>query len=185
MMMLLLFLALSLILTLTMLNTMGNEVVIAGFHRDGVRALELAQAGIQEAARRVEGGRPFINGFTSSMNSGVTVTVVRRLAGPNSAGHPTVELPRPGEGDFVAGQHRHREQHQLDQQHDLGRRLLMDVGNLFVKPEPERVLCGMADQRERPNVCPELLHPCSMRLRVTLHAELVSGNETIREPDIN
>jgi len=85
MMMLLLFLALSLILTLTMLNTMGNEVVIAGFHRDGVRALELAQAGIQEAARRVEGGRPFINGFTSSMNSGVTVTVVRRLAGSNSA----------------------------------------------------------------------------------------------------
>jgi len=85
MMMLLLFLALSLILTLTMLNTMGNEVVIAGFHRDGVRALELAQAGIQEAIRRVEGGRPFISGFTSSMNPGVTVTVVRRLVGSNSA----------------------------------------------------------------------------------------------------
>jgi Tfp pilus assembly protein PilX len=82
--MMLLFLTLSIIFVLTMLATTGDEVVIAGFHRDGVRALDLAQAGIQEAARRVEAGRPFINGFTSSMNPGITVTVVRRYTGSNS-----------------------------------------------------------------------------------------------------
>jgi len=81
----LLFLALSIIFVLTMLFTTGDEVVIAGFHRDGVRALDLAQAGIQEAIRRVEAGRPFINGFTSSMNPGVTVTVIRRYTGSNSS----------------------------------------------------------------------------------------------------
>jgi len=85
MLIMLLFLALSIIFVLTMLTTTGDEVVIAGFHRDGVRALDLAQAGIQEAMRRVEAGRPFINGFTSSMNPVVTVTVTRRAFGATSA----------------------------------------------------------------------------------------------------
>lgn len=79
-MMVLLFLAISLILVLTTLATMRGEIVIAGFHRDGVRALDLAQAGIQEAARRLEAGRQLrvpvgAPDFKSSLNSSVSVTV--------------------------------------------------------------------------------------------------------------
>jgi hypothetical protein len=83
--MMLLFLTLSIIFVLTMLATTGDEVVIAGFHRDGVLTLDLAQAGIQEGVRRLEAGRPYTPGFTSSMNPGVTVTVTRKLVGTNSA----------------------------------------------------------------------------------------------------
>ncbi len=81
----LLFMILTFILMSAMLATSGNEMVIAGLHRDGVWALELAQAGIQEARVRIGEGRPFSAGFTSSLNPGVTVTVVRREIGQLAA----------------------------------------------------------------------------------------------------
>ncbi len=80
-----LFMVLLLILITAMLTVAGNEAVISGLQRDGVRALELAQGGVQEAIRRIEEGRPFQAGFTSSLGSGVTVSVVRRVLGTNSA----------------------------------------------------------------------------------------------------
>lgn len=81
----LLFMALTLILIMSMLTVAGNEVVISGLQRDSDRALELAQAGIQEAIRRMEEGRPYLQGFTSSLSPFVTVSVVRRYVGTNSA----------------------------------------------------------------------------------------------------
>jgi len=81
----LLFVVLVLILITGMLSESGNEVVIAGLHRDSVRALELAQAGLQEAVVRIRAGRPFMSGFASSVNPGVTVLVFRRYVGTNSA----------------------------------------------------------------------------------------------------
>ncbi len=81
----LLFMTLTFILMLTMLATSGNELIISGLQRDGDRALELAQSGIQEAVVRIQGGRRYIGGFTSSLNPGVTVTVTRYFAGSNSA----------------------------------------------------------------------------------------------------
>ncbi len=81
----LLFMMLAMILITTMLATSSNEIVISGLHRDGVRALELAQAGNQEAISRIQGARPYIGGFTSSLNPGVTVTITKYFAGSNSA----------------------------------------------------------------------------------------------------
>lgn len=81
----LLFMTLTFILITSMLTVTGNEVVIASLQRDGVRALDLAQGALQEAVRRMEEGRPFQRGFTSSLSSAATVTVVRRYAGTNSA----------------------------------------------------------------------------------------------------
>ncbi len=71
---------LSFILIMTMLATNGHEVIISGLHRDSVRALELAQAGIQEGVRRLEAGRPMVTpatapDFKSSLNSGVSVKI--------------------------------------------------------------------------------------------------------------
>ncbi len=81
----LLFMMLTMILITTMLASSSGEIAISGMHRDGVRALELAQAGIQEAVVRIQGGRPYTGGFTSSLNPGVTVTVTNNFAGSNSA----------------------------------------------------------------------------------------------------
>src|SRR2546428_104842 len=49
----LLFVVLMFILITAMLTVTGNEIVIAGLQKDGMRATELAQAGIQEAIARV------------------------------------------------------------------------------------------------------------------------------------
>ncbi len=80
-----LFMILTFIMISTMLATSRNEVVISRLHRDGVRSMELAQAGIQEAVARIQAGRPYAQGFTSSLNPGVTVAVVRRVVGTGSA----------------------------------------------------------------------------------------------------
>src|SRR3989442_3883980 len=65
----------------------GNEIVIAGLQKDGMRATDLAQAGIQEAIARVASGRPYtaVGGWTSSIDPRVTVTVTRVFPGANSA----------------------------------------------------------------------------------------------------
>ncbi len=80
-----LFMVLLLILITAMLTVAGNEAVISGLQRDGVRALDLAQGGVQEAIRRIEEGRPFQAGFTGSLAPTLTVAVVRRVVGSNSA----------------------------------------------------------------------------------------------------
>lgn len=81
----LLFAVLTFILISTMLSVTTNEVVIAALHRDGVVALEMAEAGIQEAVRRIEEGHPFFPSFASSLGPGVTVTVARPTVGNDSA----------------------------------------------------------------------------------------------------
>lgn len=81
----LLFLVLSLMLVSSMLAVTGNEIIFSGSHRDSVRALDLAQAGVQEAIRRMQQGRPFAAGFTSSLSPNVTITVLRRLIGASSS----------------------------------------------------------------------------------------------------
>src|SRR2546428_13301024 len=53
----LLFVVLMFILITAMLTVTGNEVVIAGLQKDGVRATELAQAGIPEAISPVNVGQ--------------------------------------------------------------------------------------------------------------------------------
>jgi hypothetical protein len=86
----LLFMTLTFILITSMLSVTGNEVVISSLQRDSVRAMDLAQSGLQEAIRRMEEGRRFVPGFTSSLQasvpgSSVAVTVTRRFVGVNSA----------------------------------------------------------------------------------------------------
>ncbi len=88
----LLFVVLVLILITTMLSVTGNEVVIAGAQRDGVRALDLAQATLQEAIVRLQNGRPYVGGFQSSLVSAgtvpgatVNVSVNTQFVGTNSA----------------------------------------------------------------------------------------------------
>lgn len=81
----LLFLVLTFIFFSTMLAATGNEIIISALHRDGVRALELAQAGVQEAAARIQAGRPYASGFSSSLGPGVTVTVIRQFVGTDAA----------------------------------------------------------------------------------------------------
>lgn len=81
----LLFTALLLILITSMLTITGNEVVISGLQRDSVRAMELAQAALQEAVRRMEAGRPYARGFTSSLSPSASVTVVRLQVGAGAA----------------------------------------------------------------------------------------------------
>jgi hypothetical protein len=61
-----LFMVLMLILVSAMLLFTKNEVIIAGLQRDGVRALECAQAGIEEAVRRLAVPHPVIPGFDVS-----------------------------------------------------------------------------------------------------------------------
>ncbi len=81
----LLFVVLVFILITAMLSVSGNEIFIAGLQRDSVGALDLAQAGLQEAVVRIQNGRPFRLGFTSALNPGVSVSVVQRQVGANSA----------------------------------------------------------------------------------------------------
>lgn len=81
----LLFMVLTFILITTMLVAAGNEAILSGLHRDTVRALELAQAGVQEGVARIQQGHPYTPGFTSSLNPSVTVTVIHRVIGTNSA----------------------------------------------------------------------------------------------------
>ncbi len=81
----LLFVVLVFILITAMLSVSGNEIFIAGSQRDSVGALDLAQAGLQEAVVRIQNGRPFRLGFTSALNPGVSVSVVQRQVGSNSA----------------------------------------------------------------------------------------------------
>lgn len=81
----LLFTVVVLILIASMLAVAGNEIVIAGLQRDRVQALELAQAGIQEAIQRIAAGRPYSPSFTSSLNPAVNVSVFRRYVGTNAA----------------------------------------------------------------------------------------------------
>jgi|GEM_PF-3103786 len=86
----LLFMTLTFILITSMLTITGNEVVISSLQRDGVRAMDLAQSGLQESIRRMEEGRKFTPGFTSSLQSSVpgssiAVSVVRQFVGVNSA----------------------------------------------------------------------------------------------------
>ncbi len=87
----LLFVVLVFILITAMLSVTGNEVVIAGLQRDGVRATELAQAGIQEAVTRVMAGRPYMV-FTSALAPAcpaspqcVTIRVVNQYNGDGAA----------------------------------------------------------------------------------------------------
>lgn len=91
----LLFMTLTFILITGMLAVTGNEVVISGIQRDSTRALDYAQAGIQEAVRRMEQGRPYLQGFPSSLNptnpcvpgqaGHICVSVIRRFTGTNAA----------------------------------------------------------------------------------------------------
>jgi len=87
----LLFVVLVFILITAMLSVTGNEVVIAGLQRDGVRATELAQAGIQEAVTRIMAGRPYMV-FTSSLAPAcpaspqcVSVRIINQYNGDGSA----------------------------------------------------------------------------------------------------
>jgi len=76
---------LTFILISSMLAITGNEVVISGIQRDSTRALEHAQAGAQEAVIRIQEGRQYINGFSSSLAPNTTVSVFNRFSGVNSA----------------------------------------------------------------------------------------------------
>ncbi len=79
------FFALVSIFLTSMVVLTTNEIGISARHRDAVQAMDLAQGGIQEAIVRMQAGRPYTPGFTSSLNPGVTVTVVRKLTGANAA----------------------------------------------------------------------------------------------------
>jgi len=81
----LLFMTLTFILISSMLAITGNEVVISGIQRDSTRALEHAQAGAQEAVIRIQEGRQYVNGFSSSLAPNTTVQVFARFTGVNSA----------------------------------------------------------------------------------------------------
>jgi hypothetical protein len=81
----LLFTVLTFILISSMLAVAGNEIFISALQRDGVRALDLAQAGLQEAVRRIEEDRPYRAGFTSSLSPNASVTVTQRVGGSSSA----------------------------------------------------------------------------------------------------
>jgi len=75
----LLFMTLTFILTLTMLGTSGNEILIAGLHRDSVVAFERAQSGITEWEVRLSNGRDLT---TSPSGTGYSVSFSRMLSGP-------------------------------------------------------------------------------------------------------
>jgi hypothetical protein len=91
----LLFVVLIFILISAMLAVSGNEAIVASLQRDSVQAEDLAQAGIQEAIRRVMYGR-YSAQFTSAIPCpstatwcgagwpGVTVTVTRVFIGTNA-----------------------------------------------------------------------------------------------------
>ena len=84
----LLFTALMFILVTTMMGTLGNEIVVSGSHRSSVRALEHAQAGLEEGVRRIEAARFYGGQFpgsicSSSADCSVTIDVVNQQLGPS------------------------------------------------------------------------------------------------------
>ena len=85
----LLFMTVTLILITTMLTLSTNELAISGLQRDSVRAFDAAEAGLVEATRRVEEGRPFVQGFamstTDATSGSASVSVIRRSLGVNAA----------------------------------------------------------------------------------------------------
>ncbi|MGH2348624.1 MAG: hypothetical protein ACRDFT_04055 [bacterium] len=83
----LLFMTLTFILITSMLTVSGNEVVISSLQRDGIRAVEFAQAGLNETVKRMEEGRPYYTGttpWTSTLDANTTVLVTRRVVGVSS-----------------------------------------------------------------------------------------------------
>lgn len=84
------FMTLTFILITSMLALTGNEILLAGIQRDGVRALDLAQAGAQEAIHRMAEGRPHLREFSASLDTNgavppnATVSVVRHHTGTNA-----------------------------------------------------------------------------------------------------
>jgi len=76
---------LAVLLVISALAVASSEIIIAGIQRDAVRALEYAQAGLEEAVRRMERGYPFIQGFSGSLANTTTVSVVRLAVGAGSA----------------------------------------------------------------------------------------------------
>lgn len=99
--MILLFTALMFILVTTMLTTGGNEIVISGLHRDGVRALDHAEAGLRDAISRMQGGRTWklatlpaanrcdqrdgTDGFRSSLDDNTCVAVIEQSGGASAS----------------------------------------------------------------------------------------------------
>lgn len=81
----LLFMVLIFMLITTMLVTTGNEIVISGLHRDSVIAFEYAESALQEALRRIEMGRPYVQEFSTSVSPRGKAKGLRRQAGVNSA----------------------------------------------------------------------------------------------------
>jgi len=80
----LLFAVLLMMLVATMLAVGGTQVSISGTQRDSARALERAQAGVEEGIRRVEANRAYSNPFGGSVDpTSVQVEVVPRRVGPN------------------------------------------------------------------------------------------------------
>ena len=98
----LLFTVLMFVLVSAMLITAGKEILIAGLHRDAIRAEEHAQAGLEDVVRRLAGGRAWKPGAvdpagrcaqndgsrgvrTSSPDSDTCIAVLTRLAGPSGS----------------------------------------------------------------------------------------------------
>src|SRR3990170_7165093 len=98
----LLFTVLMFVLVSAMLITAGKEILIAGLHRDAIRAEEHAQAGLEDVVRRLAGGRAWKPGAvdpdgrcaqndgsrgirTSIPDSDTCIAVLTRLAGPSGS----------------------------------------------------------------------------------------------------
>jgi hypothetical protein len=83
---------LMLILISAMLAVTRNEVGIAGYHRDSVRALEYAQSAVDEAVRRMEGGHTIIPGFEASVGPDNTAHVTLEGVGTSAASSSFQEI---------------------------------------------------------------------------------------------
>jgi len=98
----LLFMVLMFILVSAMLIAAGKEILIAGLHRDAIRAEEHAQAGLEDIVRRMEGGRAWKPGAVDAADrcaqddgsrgvrmslpgSDTCTSVLTRLAGPSGS----------------------------------------------------------------------------------------------------
>src|SRR3990170_8358420 len=98
----LLFTVLMFVLVSAMLITAGKEILIAGLHRDAIRAEEHAQAGLEDVVRRMEGGCAWKPGAVDAADrcaqddgsrgvrmslpgSDTCTSVLTRLAGPSGS----------------------------------------------------------------------------------------------------
>ncbi|HEY6101800.1 MAG TPA: hypothetical protein VI007_01090 [bacterium] len=81
----LLAMVLMLILISAMLAVARNEVTISAFHRDSVRALELAQSALDEGVRRMQGGHTIIPGFTASVGAGTAHVTLQGVGAPGAS----------------------------------------------------------------------------------------------------